>query len=136
MENFEKQNGLPSETGMQQHPAESAVREEKSGGATIVDFNYEKYAEVERQATHTDATAALVLGILSLVMALFSAVIALIVGIVGIVFGVKGRRDRQRQGMATAGLVLSILGVILSVLRILATLFFITFYAVDLLSYL
>ena len=126
MDNFREENKCE----------ETQVKEEKSGGATIVDFNYEKYAEVERKATHTDATAALVIGIiLSMVMALFAAVIAVVLGIIGIVFGIKGRNDAERQGMATAGLVLSILGTILSVLRIIATIFFITFYAVDLLNY-
>lgn len=125
MDNFREENKCE----------ETQVKEEKSGGATIVDFNYEKYAEVERKATHTDATAALVRGILSMVMALFAAVIAVVLGIIGIVFGIKGRSDAERQGMATAGLVLSILGTILSVLRIIATIFFITFYAVDLLNY-
>ena len=125
MDNFREENKCE----------ETQVKEEKSGGATIVDFNYEKYAEVERKATHTDATAALVMGILSMVMALFAAVIAVVLGIIGIVFGIQGRSDAERPGMATAGLVLSILGTILSVLRIIATIFFITFYAVDLLNY-
>ena len=68
MDNFREENKCE----------ETQVKEEKSGGATIVDFNYEKYAEVERKATHTDATAALVMGILSMVMALFAAVIAVV----------------------------------------------------------
>ena len=114
---------------------ETQIKGEKSGGATIVDFNYEKYAEVEHKETHTDATAALVFGILALVFDLFGALFGIILGIVGIVFGLKGRADVEKQGMATAGLVLAILGTVLGVLKIIVSICFFAFYAVDFLNY-
>lgn len=60
------------------------------------------------------ATASLVLGIISLLISLgFGAAgmgwIGSICGIVGIVLGALGRKDPEKRGMATAGLVMSII---------------------------
>lgn len=70
--------------------------QQKSGGATIKEFEYDKYAEVERKAIHTNAVAGLALGI------------------AGIVFSVKGRSERGGTSMATGGLVCSIIGLVLA----------------------
>ena len=59
------------------------------------------------------AIASLVLGIISIVF-VFSgglAWIGVIIGIVGIILGALGRRDIERKGLATAGLVCSIIAV-------------------------
>lgn len=106
---------------------ETKVREEKSGGATIVDFNYEKYAEVERKSIHTDAVAALTLGILSLVGNLFFSLISIVLGIIGMVFGIRGQKDQEKKGMAIAGLICSIIGMVIGMLKLLGTIFFFTY---------
>lgn len=69
------------------------------------------------------AVASLVLGILSIVFALIILgfqIVAAIVGVAGIVLGVVARKNLKEQnsptGMATAGMVLSIIGTILGVL--------------------
>ena len=62
---------------------------------------------------NTAAVVALVLGIVSLVFDFIFVWIGLIAGIVGIVFAVKGRKIQSKKGMATAGLVCSIIGVCL-----------------------
>jgi hypothetical protein len=67
------------------------------------------------------ATASLVLGIVGLVFSLgsftgFCAFLAVVLGALGIVFGVIGRRSTTRRGQATAGLIMSIIAVALSVL--------------------
>ena len=66
------------------------------------------------------STAALVLGIVSAVFAWFYGVslVALVCGVVGIILAVKGRNAAiyagAPTGMATAGLVLSIVGTVLA----------------------
>ena len=60
------------------------------------------------------AIAGLVLGIVSVVFAFLYVWIGLITGIVGIVLSAKGRKTPAKKGMATAGLVLSIIGTALS----------------------
>lgn len=101
--------------------AETQVRETKSGGASIVDFNYEKYAEVEKKAVNTDGAVALGLGIASIVLDLFFSLFGIILGVIGIVFALRGRRDTERRGTATAGLVCSIIGIVLGVLAVLGS---------------
>ena len=94
------------------------------GGSSIVDFDYEKYAEVERKATHTNAVAGLTLGVLSLVIVWFSAFVALVLGIVGIVFSVMGRSEPKGRTVATGGLVCSIIGTALAILLMILTFVF------------
>ena len=64
---------------------------------------------------NTAAVIALVLGIVSLVGALIIPfigwLIAIVCGIIGIIQAGKGRKIQTKKGMATAGLVCSIIGV-------------------------
>lgn len=70
--------------------------------------------------------AALVLGIISIVIGVFSAGalgwIGAIIGILGIILGAIGRNSapEEKRGIATAGLVCSIVGTILCLLFYLA----------------
>lgn len=66
--------------------------------------------------------AALVLGIVSAALGIFGFgfPIGTIAGVVGIILGALGRKDPEKRGLATAGLVCSIVGTILSVLLFLA----------------
>lgn len=69
--------------------------------------------------TKGKAIASLVMGIASVVIPWipvpFVTLIALVIGIVGLVISVKVRKlNDENKGMATAGLVLSIIGVVLS----------------------
>lgn len=70
------------------------------------------------------AVASLVLGIISLVLALCSAGLlgwlATLLGIVGVILGALGRKNEAKKGMATAGLVLSILGLAFGVILYIA----------------
>lgn len=63
------------------------------------------------------SVASLVLGILSIIIPF----VGLILGILGLIFSVKGRREEEKKGMATAGLVLSIIGVVFSSIVIACT---------------
>lgn len=57
--------------------------------------------------------ASLVLGIVGLVFSLFGGgIVGAILGIVGIILGALGRKNPNTKGVATAGLVLSILATI------------------------
>ena len=61
------------------------------------------------------AVASLVLGIVSIIFSFFGGInfFGGIIGIVGIILGVYGKKDESKKGMATAGLVCSIIGTVL-----------------------
>lgn len=71
----------------------------------------------EAPAKKTDALAivGLVMGILSIVLACCLAYIAIIPGIVGIVCSVISKKQNGKSGMATAGLVCSIVGIVVAI---------------------
>lgn len=94
--------------------AKAAVKGEKLGTANTV--GGAGYREEGKASGY--AIASLVLGILSIIFAVFGKrvfveIIALVMGIVGIVLGAKARKEAQ-TGMATAGFVCSLIGVILA----------------------
>lgn len=68
--------------------------------------------------------ASLVLGIISIVLGLvsggFLGWLGAILAIIGIVLGALGRKDPEKKGIATGGLVCSIIGLILCLLLYLA----------------
>lgn len=75
---------------------------------------------MENKSGKTLSTASLVLGIVSVVLCWFGwlTIVSLVAGIVAIVLAVKGKKASveagEPTGMATAGLVLGIIGVVLS----------------------
>ena len=71
----------------------------------------------EFQKTPGSSIASLVLGLISLLCAWFGygALISIITGIIGIILGIKGNKIQQ-TGMGTAGIVLSIIGLVLSII--------------------
>ena len=86
-------------------------------GGTQFDPNAMPNYSVEPQPDRKGKSiAALVLGICGF-LGCCSPIIGLVCGILGIVFGVKGRKDENAQGLATAGLVLGIITVILSLIN-------------------
>ncbi|WP_352397758.1 hypothetical protein [[Clostridium] aminophilum] len=68
--------------------------------------------------------ASLVLGIISLVIGVFSSGLlgwlGAILAVVGIVLGALGRKDPEKKGMATAGMICSIVGLVLCLILYLA----------------
>ena len=63
--------------------------------------------------------ASLVLGIISLLVALFGSGfqwLGAITGLIGIILGALGRKNPEKKGLATAGLVCSIIGFVLSII--------------------
>ena len=63
------------------------------------------------------AIASLVLGIISLVLSFFGlGMISVFTVIIGIILGVLGRKDPETKGMATAGLVCSIIALVIGVI--------------------
>jgi len=63
--------------------------------------------------------AALILGIVSIIFCFINPIVALICGIVGLILGVMARK-RQPNGMATAGFILSIIGLVISIIMFIA----------------
>ena len=57
----------------------------------------------------------LILGIIAIIIDIATlgtgGIVSVILGVIGIIFGALGRKKAEGQGIATAGLVLSILGV-------------------------
>lgn len=70
------------------------------------------------------AVAALVLGIVSVALFIISlgslSIVTVFVGIVGIILGALARKDPEKKSIASAGLILSIIGAILSVVGLIA----------------
>ncbi len=65
------------------------------------------------------AVVSLVLGIIGLLISVFlNAVgwVGSLLGILGIIFGALGRKNAEKKGLATAGLTLSIIAVVLGIL--------------------
>ncbi len=69
------------------------------------------------------AVASLVLGIISLLISVFFSAygwVGSLLGILGIIFGALGRKNAEKKGLATAGLTLSIIAVVLGLLLYIA----------------
>ena len=64
--------------------------------------------------------ASLVLGIIAVVIGLFSAGSLGWLGAIGMVLGALGRKDVEKKGISTAGLVLSIIGLVLCLILYIA----------------
>lgn len=68
--------------------------------------------------------AALVLGIISILIGIFSAGalgwLGAILGIVGIILGAIARKNTENNGLATAGMVCSIIGLVLCLILYIA----------------
>jgi len=80
---------------------------------------------LENNPAKNKGIASLVLGILSLVVVWFGygTLIALVLSIIGIVLGVGARKELapdQGRGLATAGMICSIIGLVLSTLWLIA----------------
>lgn len=70
------------------------------------------------------AVASLVLGIISIVIGVFFSGLlgwlGAILGVVGIILGVQGKKDPEKKGLATAGMICSIVGLVLCLILYLA----------------
>jgi len=78
------------------------------------------------QENNGKAIASLVLGILAVICVVFGqggAAVGIILGIVGLILGINAKKESdQNAGMATAGIVLSIIAIAICVLALVACL--------------
>ena len=79
------------------------------------------FTRCQKEGMKIVAVASLVLGICSLVFPFIGlGWLSCIVGIVGTILGALGRKDLEKKGMATAGMVMSIISVAFGVILWLA----------------
>lgn len=95
---------------------------------TIIEELEEAKGIVYRQATSERAVIAFTLGVLSILFIWLFVYAAPVLGVVGIFFGVHARKEAKQteyggNGMATVGLVCSIVALVVSVAKILYILF-------------
>lgn len=87
-------------------------------GVINMDQDFQPYQQEEQPAANPNAgkglaVASLVMGILALVN-MFLMVPGIIFGVLGIIFAAVSRKQGNTGGMAIAGLVMSIIGLVLS----------------------
>ena len=70
------------------------------------------------------AVASMVLGIVSIVMLCCSQYISLPCAIIGLILGIIYKKNNGKNGMATAGVVCSIVSLVISILAIIASVVF------------
>ena len=83
----------------------------------VVYVQPEMYPVVPEEPGSGQAVAGMVLGIISVVFAFIPCMglISVVTGVIGLVMGIMGRKAVSRHGMAVAGIVLSSIGIGLSV---------------------
>ena len=102
---------------------EVTITSENPEVGTIIEEFEEAKGSVYRQAASEKAVISFTLGILSIIFIWLFVFAAPILGAVGIVFGVYARAEAKKtvyggNGMATVGLVCSIVGLAVSILKI------------------
>ena len=95
---------------------------------TIIEEMEEAKGSVYRQAMNEKAIVSFTLGILSIVFIWLFLYASPVMGVVGIFFGVQGRKEGKKtvyggNGMATAGLVCSLVGLVVSLVKIFVWIF-------------
>lgn len=64
------------------------------------------------------SVAAMVLGIVSVVGLCVNSWVSLICGIIGLILGIQGKKTENAQGMAKAGIILSVIALVITILCI------------------
>jgi hypothetical protein len=96
-----------AEPNMQSEPVE-----DNSQLLTVLPVN-----EISVSDKNVQAITSLVLGIVGLLSLLFEPLVALPVTIIGLITGVIGQKSTKKN-MATAGLILSIIGLVVTIIKI------------------
>ncbi len=99
------------------------------------DFN-EKYREIKENKENSQIAGENPWSLVSLIVSIFSicccpfSALAIALGILAIIFsGISKRRSGKFDGLATAGMIVGIFGVVLGLLAIAATVIFIVIFA-------
>lgn len=79
--------------------------------------------EPEKKGTDTLAIVSLVLGILAIILGCCSGVLGVILGIAGIICAVLSKKN-GKSGMATAGLICSIAGIVIGIAMVVISVIF------------
>ena len=89
----------------------------------------------EEQPQHSFAIAALVLGIVSIVTTCCYGIVGLICGIVGLVLSLNAKKEGNTESINTAGMILSIIGIVIGAIFFLVIIFSYGFAAFSTLHY-
>ncbi len=83
----------------------------------MTDYSYNSEPQNSNTSNGT-AIASLVLGIVSIIAACFSPLVSLIAAIIGIVLANNSKKNFGPSGLAKAGMICSIIGIVLAVLMV------------------
>ncbi len=93
------------------------TNQNQPGGSSQYQTQYQSYPPVYQEKNNM-ATAALVMGILSLCSICCCMLFGIVFGVLGIIFAIMSKKGDKMDGQARAGLILSIIGIAVTVLVI------------------
>lgn len=83
----------------------------------MTDYSYNSEPQTPNGSNGT-AIASLVLGIVSILATCFSPLVAIIAAIIGIVLSVNAKKNYGPSGFSKAGMVCSIIGIVLAIIMV------------------
>lgn len=93
------------------------TNQNQPGGSSQYQTQYQSYPPVYQEKNNM-ATAALVMGILSLCSICCCMLFGIVSGVLGVIFAIMSKKGDKMDGQARAGLILSIIGIAVTVLVI------------------
>ena len=135
VENQEAETVENQETETQTVEPETVEAEVVETEVVEAEFVETEKATNEEAPQHSFAIAALVLGIVSIVTTCCYGIVGLICGIVGLILSLKAKNEGNTEGINTAGMILSIIGIAIGAIYFLVVIFAYGFAAFSTLHY-
>lgn len=105
------------DSGFSQNDSRQERGSGQPGGSSQYQTQYQSYPPVYQEKNNM-ATASLVMGILSLCSICCCMLFGIVFGVLGIIFAIMSKKGDRMDGQAKAGLILSIIGIAVTVLVI------------------